>query len=133
MDPRILSTIGLILGIIGVLTLFFCGPPQPTLTPGVSLELENGTTIDDSGKTVADFNREIEERRKTCTIISRIGLFLIMIGFALQIWAVWSPAKPIEKVAENAPTHVSTDYEAAKQKTSQDSVEENVLKEIKNA
>ena len=120
MDPRILSTIGLTFGIIGVLMVFVWGPPQPTLTPGVSLGLENGTPIDDSGKTVADYNRAVEKQRKTYTCMSRIGLILIMIGFGLQLWAVWLPAKPIKKVDVAKPTQVSAAFKAENDKTSQD-------------
>jgi len=93
MDPKIISTFGLILGIGGVLIVFIWGPPQPTLSTGVSLGLEKGTVIDDSGKTVADYDKEIERKRKTHTRWSRFGLILIMIGFALQLWAVWLPNK----------------------------------------
>ena len=121
MGPRILSTIGLIFGIIGVLMVFVWWPTQPTLTPGVSLGLENGTPIDDSGKTVAYYNREVEKRRKTYTCKSRIGLILIMIGFGLQLWAVWLPAKQINKVDVADPTQVSAEFKAERHKTSQDS------------
>ncbi len=109
MDPQILSTIGLIFSIIGVLMVFIWGPPQPTLTSGKSFGLENGTPIDNSGKTVADNNREVEKRRKTYTCMSRIGLILIMIGFGLQLWAVWLPAKPIKKADLANPTQISVE------------------------
>lgn len=93
MNPKIVSSIGLILGIIGVVFIFIWGPPQPKLTPGVSLGLESGTQINNTGKTVADYNREVEKRRKCHTLMSRFGLFLILIGFVFQLWAVWLPAK----------------------------------------
>jgi hypothetical protein len=92
--------------------VFIWGPPQPALTPGVSLGLENGTPIDGGGKTVADFNREVEKRRRTYTCMSRIGLIFIMVGFLLQLWAVWLPAKPMKKLdgvhPRNTPNQVLT-------------------------
>ena len=101
--------------------VFVWGPPQPTLIPGVSLGLENGTPIDDSGKSVAAYNREVEKRRKTYTCMSRSGLILIMMGFGLQLWAVWLPPKPIKKVDVADPTQVSKEFKAERNKTSQDS------------
>jgi len=64
MNSRLLNTIGLVLGIIGVLFLFVWGPPQPSFEAGVSVGLENATPLDSSGKTVADHNRELEAKRK---------------------------------------------------------------------
>jgi hypothetical protein len=91
MNSRLLNTTGLVLGIIGVLFLFVWGPPQPSFETGVSVGLENATPLDSSGKTVADHNREVEAKRKFYTTMSRSGLCLIMVGFALQLWAVWLP------------------------------------------
>ena len=118
MDPRILSTIGLIFSIIGVLILFIWGPPQPTLTPGVSLGLENGTSIDDTGKTVADYNRKIAERRQTHNRMSRFGLILIIIGFTLQLWAVWLPTKPSKEVDKAETTQILPESKSEKPKSS---------------
>jgi hypothetical protein len=68
------------------------GPPQPELTTGVSLGLEDATVMDSKiGKTVADHNKEVLERKKLHSCMSRVGLILIMIGFGFQLWAVWSP------------------------------------------
>lgn len=94
MTTQILNTIGLVLGIFGVLFLFKWGPPQPELNTGVSLGLEDATVIDQStGKAVADRNREVLERKKLHSLLSRFGLILIMIGFGFQLWAVWVPIR----------------------------------------
>ena len=93
LDPKWLSTIGLSLAILGVLIIFIWGPPQPEHTTGVSLGLEDGTPIDKSGKTVAEYNREVIKRKKFHTVMSRFGLILIMVGFALQLWVLWLPTK----------------------------------------
>jgi hypothetical protein len=93
MKSRKLSTIGLIFGIIGVLIVFVWGPPQPTLRKGISLGLSNGTVIDDSGKTVEDYNNEISSRTRLYITMSHFGLIMIIIGFGFQLWAVWLPSK----------------------------------------
>ena len=91
MNSRLLNTIGLVLGIIGVLFLFVWGPPQPSFERGVSLGIEDATPSGNTGRTVADHNREVEAKRKFYTTMSRVGLCLIMVGFALQLWSVWLP------------------------------------------
>jgi len=64
MCQQVLNSIGLVLGIIGVVILFFFGPPQPPLEPGVGLGLESATVIDPSGKTVAQHDAEVLARRQ---------------------------------------------------------------------
>jgi hypothetical protein len=91
MTSQVLNTIGLILGIIGVSFIFKWGPPQPSFEAGVSLGVEDATPIGDTGKTVADHDREVAVQRRRYTRMSRIGLLLIMIGFALQLCALWIP------------------------------------------
>lgn len=89
MDQQTANTIGLSLGIIGVVLIFFWGPPQPILNPGVNLELEDATPIDSNGKTVADQNRETEARKTRHAIISGTGLVLIAAGFLFQLLSTW--------------------------------------------
>jgi len=101
MSSKIISSIGLIFGIIGVLIVFVWGPPQPIFTQGISVGLENGTSIDNTGKTVIDYNLEVAKRRKTYTRMSSFGLILIMIGFALQLWSVWLPIKNNQEIRKN--------------------------------
>jgi len=90
-DPKILNTIGLILGILGVLIIFIWGPPQPEHSKGVSLGLEDATPIDKSGKTVVELNIEVKNRKKFFSRMSSLGLALIMVGFAFQLLATWMP------------------------------------------
>ncbi len=88
--PQVLNTVGLSIGIIGVLFIFIWGLPQPNLESGISLGLEDNTPIDETGRTVADHNRETDARRKRNLVMSRVGLGLVLIGFACQIWATWA-------------------------------------------
>ncbi len=94
MTPQATNTIGLVLGILGVVLIFIWGPPQPNLETGISVGLEDATPIDDAGKTVADHNREIEARRRRHVVLSRVGLALIGVGFLFQLAASWLPATP---------------------------------------
>ena len=91
MKPKIINTIGLTLGIVGVLFLFIWGPPQPEMETGVSIGLQDATVINESGKTVADHNQEVRQSRGTHEFMSRVGLLFVMIGFAVQLLAVWYP------------------------------------------
>jgi hypothetical protein len=87
---KTLNTIGLILGLIGVLLIFVWGPPQPNLEEGIGLGLEDGTPIDSTGKTVKEYNDEVLQKKIKHNIMSRLGLGLIFIGFLFQIWATWA-------------------------------------------
>jgi len=86
---QLLNTIGLVFAMVGVLIIFRFGPPQPTLEPGVGLGLEDGTLLP-NGRTVADHNRAVEKRRFLHSRTSKIGLGLVFLGFAFQLWATWS-------------------------------------------
>jgi len=89
---RVLNTLGLVAGIVGVVLIFYWGPPQPILDPGIGLALESGTPIDESGKTVAAHDAEVRTRRKTHEFISSLGLLLVAVGFAFQLAAIWLPS-----------------------------------------
>jgi len=89
-SQRCLNSVGLGLGMLGVVILFFYGPPQPNLESGVGLGLEDATPLGD-GRTVADHNRDTERLRGRHAVLSKIGLGLVGIGFALQFVAVWLP------------------------------------------
>lgn len=92
MCANVLNTVGLSLGIAGVVVIFFFGPPQPDLSIGVGLAVGDGTVIDkSSGKTAADHDREVLAKRRTYTKVSRFGLLLIMAGFGFQLAATWLP------------------------------------------
>jgi len=83
-----LNSIGLILGMAGVALLFRYGPPQPNLEPGVGLALEEGTPLPD-GRTVAEHDRDVVRRRALHSHMSKVGLALVGLGFAFQLWATW--------------------------------------------
>lgn len=93
MNSKIFITIGLILGMLGVVFIFIWGPPQPTLKPGIFLALEDKTPIDNTDKTVEEYNKEIISKRKLYSCMSKIGLVLIFIGFGCQLAAIWIPSK----------------------------------------
>ena len=86
MEPITLTAIGLTLDIVGVGILFFYGPPQPVLETGVGLGLEDGTPVGPNGETVAELDVVTRRRRKRFSVMSRIGLGLILVGFALQLY-----------------------------------------------
>ena len=94
MTPQAANTIGLVLGILGVVLIFIWGPPQPNLETGISLGIEDATPIDDTGKTVADHNREVQALRRRHLVFSRVGLALIGVGFLFQLAASWLPTMP---------------------------------------
>jgi len=69
-----LNTSGLLLSILGVIIIFFFGPPQPHFKQ--YLMLENQSPI-------------LKELRKTYDIYSMIGLGCIAVGFIIQLTVVW--------------------------------------------
>jgi len=71
---KYLSTLGLCLGIIGVVIIFFFGPPQPHFKSYIMLEYQ-GTAL--------------EDLRETYDFWSKIGLGFICAGFITQIIAIW--------------------------------------------
>ena len=75
------NTWGLILDMLGILIVFFWGPPQPIFKEGSFLLL--------SGAVYTDEDRKTRRKRKIYTIMSRIGLFLIFVGFGLQLLAIY--------------------------------------------
>ena len=87
---KILNSIGLLLGLVGVTFIFIWGPPQPNLEEGISICLEDNTPIDDSGKTAKDHDNEIKKKRERHKLMSKIGLLLVFLGFLFQFIATWS-------------------------------------------
>ena len=87
MQP-IIASIGLGLDIVGVILIFIWGPPMPDMQGGVGIALENGTPLGD-GTIVADEEKKQLQRRKSHTIISRVGLGIIGVGFLLQLISQW--------------------------------------------
>ena len=80
MSARVLNSLGLLVGIIGVLIIFKWGPPQPDHNPYEHIITER----DPDPKVLAD--RELYRSR------AATGLILVGIGFALQCVAVWVPS-----------------------------------------
>ncbi|QKC97269.1 hypothetical protein EB231_23235 [Mesorhizobium sp. NZP2298] len=91
MASDILNTIGLTMGMLGVVLIFIWGPPLPDFEESVGLALEDATVLADGTRIsdIIDSNRRRKSRHK---IISSIGLGLIFVGFGLQLAALWLPA-----------------------------------------
>ena len=83
-----LNTIGLALGMVGVVILFKWGPPQPDFDEGVGIGLELGTVLKD-GRKVSDMIEATRRLKRRHQIMSRVGLGLIGVGFGAQLIAVW--------------------------------------------
>lgn len=73
---RWVTTIGLVLGLVGVVMIFIWGPPQPSFG-GDAILLES-----------TNENKLAAEKAKY-EYLSRIGLSLIGVSFALQLWGIW--------------------------------------------
>ena len=78
---QVLNSIGLTLGIAGAAVIFKYGPPQPNLEEATLRSITG--PIADANAAVA---RKLKRKHK---IWSSIGLGLIMLGFAVQLIAVW--------------------------------------------
>lgn len=85
---QLLNTTGLVLGMVGVVIIFFYGPPQPNLESGVSIGLEDGNPLSD-GRTVGQHNEDVEKLRSRHSFCSKAGLVFVFLGFTLQLWATW--------------------------------------------
>jgi hypothetical protein len=88
---RWLNPLGLILGMIGVVLIFFWGPPQPSFE-GASLSYSLNPDYpmpDKGGKTVAEFNAEQAATKELYQHISQLGLGFVFVGFGCQLIAVW--------------------------------------------
>ena len=83
-----LNTIGLALGMVGVVILFIWGPPQPDFDEGVGIGLELGTVLKD-GREVSDMIEATRRLKRRHQIMSRVGLVLIGVGFGTQLVAAW--------------------------------------------
>ena len=88
MMTQIINSFGLVLGITGAGILFRWGFPQPSFEEGVGLGLEDANILE-NGLTVAENNQKVREEKERFTRISKLGLALIIIGFAFQLVAAW--------------------------------------------
>ena len=77
MNARILNTIGLFFGIIGVCILFVYGPPQPSFDPNQHLLTEAGPDV------------KILKNQATYDFRSKVGIVLVGFSFLFQLAAVW--------------------------------------------
>jgi hypothetical protein len=89
LTARWLNTVGLALGMAGVVILFIWGPPLPDFDETVGLALEPATVLAD-GRKVSDIADAARRRKRRHQIMSRVGLGLIGFGFGAQLIAVWS-------------------------------------------
>jgi hypothetical protein len=85
--PKCLSLLGQAISIIGVVMIFFWGPPQPTFEEGVSIGLSEGTFLESEGKTVGQLDQEKAAKKTSYEIMSRVGLGAVLLGFVLQFIA----------------------------------------------
>ena len=88
MAAHVLNSIGLVLGMAGVLLIFVWGPPQPSFEEGVSLGVTPATVLADGTK-VADIIAEQKRKKRRHQAMSRLGLALIFFGFFCQLGATW--------------------------------------------
>lgn len=91
MTVALLNRIGLACGITGVVLLFIWGPPQPSFEEGIGIALEDGTLLPD-GRTAAQHDRDTLLLKARHTVMSRMGLVLVGIGFAAQFAATFCDA-----------------------------------------
>jgi hypothetical protein len=88
-NAQFLNSVGLILGMLAVLLIFIWGPPQPNLEEGVGVALDTATSLKD-GTRVSDLEEQNKRRRRRHWVMSSLGLALVFLGFAVQLWAVWA-------------------------------------------
>jgi hypothetical protein len=81
--------------LVGVIIIFFYGPPQPSFFPYDIITDDN-------------IHREILDMRNKYNIFSKMGLGFIFIGFLMQLFAAIlsdrSYKKSIEKIEDVKPT-----------------------------
>jgi len=88
MCHQMITSFGLILDIVGVIFLFIWGPPTPSMEGSVGLALESGTVLAD-GRKVEDMEKKQLKKKATHSLMSKVGLGLIFLGFVLQLIAQW--------------------------------------------
>jgi hypothetical protein len=76
MSGKWLTSIGLVLDIVGVVILFKFGFPQPDFEEAILLATEGS-------------DPEGPKKRKLWTAMSMIGLVCLVGGFAFQLWGTW--------------------------------------------
>ena len=90
MTAQWLNTVGLLLGMAGVVILFIWGPPQPNFEEAITYEASfTEDTVFADGTKPSDMIRRVKRQKRTHQIMSRVGLGLVFLGFAAQLAAVW--------------------------------------------
>jgi hypothetical protein len=84
MTAAVLNTVGLVLGILGVVVIYEWGPPQPNYELDRYIRLEQSVAI--SQEELA-----LLKEKAVARSMSAIGLGLIGLGFVFQLAAVWIP------------------------------------------
>ncbi len=83
MNTKLFNQIGLALCITGTSIIFFWGPPQPTFQTGTFLQVSDNTPSS-NGKTAKENDIDIIRNKKLHSLMSKIGMILIVIGFIFQ-------------------------------------------------
>lgn len=89
MCSQLLNTIGLGIDIVGGIFLFIWGPPQPDLGEIERPAIHRVQNIMDDGRTMDEHISERIQKRSYFQRLSRFGMALIIIGFILQLIALW--------------------------------------------
>ena len=90
MQIQILNSIGLLSAIIGTIMVFIWGLTLQQDSYGRGLEDGNVVKTKWGDITVKEAREKGEQELKKHKCLSRIGLFLIGVGFLFQLWAVWA-------------------------------------------
>lgn len=88
LTPENLTSLGLILNILGVLLLFFFGFPQPNHDEGVSVGFSENTTFTD-GTSVKSILEKARKRKRLYLAFSYVALAFLLAGFILQFAAIY--------------------------------------------
>ena len=97
MLAQCLNTLGLSLGMLGVVLIFIWGPPQPSFEGGVPLIVSIGTVLRD-GTRVADLEEDAKRRKRRHRVMSSLGLVLVFCICSSALgglgWALKAPPVP---------------------------------------
>ncbi len=84
----VINSIGLVLDFVGVVILFLWGPPLPDMEGSVGIGLESGTLLREDW-TVADEEKKQQKIRKRHSVVSKVALGIVALGFLFQLIAQW--------------------------------------------
>lgn len=96
------SFVGIMVDIVGVIGLFIWGPPTKPMEGEVGLDIERETVLADGTK-VADLEDEQLRRKKIHSVMSKVSLGLICLGFIIQLLGQMEYTEPVDAAnASNA-------------------------------